>query len=413
MPIYNNALTQRPANMLAYQGSIGPVPRNQYLGALADFLAQSYAPERTQQMQGAAQFLSVPAISQTLDRLSYDEPLTTGAGGLGGTTRIRPEALEAGMAVAPLAQPVTMATLQAARAARQAALAGGRAGERYAERMLPGIMERGGLPAQLAVDMTQGTRRQIFVGENSKTWNKANAAKAVELEKAGVAPEDIWSATGTFRGPEGKLRQEISDQASKMTQVAKDKIEANQYFSGPMGQAFENEPLFNAYPKLHWMDTFVNKELRGGTFNPERQEINIMMPTEGGQRSVALHELQHAVQQKEGFARGGSPKDIGDLKGDLIGMEDKYNFLASEYFTATNDVVKSNILQELDYLKPRIEALQKFKNIDPEEGYMRLAGEAEARAVQNRMDMSDVQRRVIYPYESYDRPVNQLIVRNK
>jgi hypothetical protein len=126
MPIYNNALTQRPANRLAYQGSIGPVPRNEYLGALADFLAQSYSPERTQQMQGVAQFLGVPAVSQTLDRLSYDEPLTTGAGGLGGTTRIRPEVLEAGMAVAPLAQPVTMATLQAARAARQAALAGGR-----------------------------------------------------------------------------------------------------------------------------------------------------------------------------------------------------------------------------------------------------------------------------------------------
>jgi hypothetical protein len=126
MPIYNNALTQRPANRLAYQESIGPVPRNQYLGALADFLAQSYSPERTQQMQGAAQFLSVPAISQTLDRLSYGEPLTTGAGGLGGTTRIRPEALEAAMAVAPTAKPVTMATLQAARAARQAALAGGR-----------------------------------------------------------------------------------------------------------------------------------------------------------------------------------------------------------------------------------------------------------------------------------------------
>jgi hypothetical protein len=144
MPPYNNALTQRPANRLAYQESIGPVPRNEYLGALADFLAQSYSPERTQQMQGAAQFLSVPAISQTLDRLSYGEPLTTGAGGLGGTTRIRPEALEAAIAVAPTAKPVTMATLEAARQARRAALAGGRAGERYAERVLPGIMERGG-----------------------------------------------------------------------------------------------------------------------------------------------------------------------------------------------------------------------------------------------------------------------------
>jgi hypothetical protein len=50
-----------------------------------------------------------------------------------------------------------MATLQAARAARQAAMAGGRAGERYAERVLPGIMERGGLPADILQGMSQGT----------------------------------------------------------------------------------------------------------------------------------------------------------------------------------------------------------------------------------------------------------------
>lgn len=157
MPTYNNALTKRPANRLAYQGSIGPVPRNEYLGALADFLAQSYAPERTQQMQGVSRFLSVPAISQTLDRLSYDEPLTTGSGGLGGTTRIRPEALEAGMAVAPLGKPATMATLEAARQARKAALAAGKAGERYAERVIPQMMEQGGLPAEILQGMSQGT----------------------------------------------------------------------------------------------------------------------------------------------------------------------------------------------------------------------------------------------------------------
>ena len=148
MPIYN-ALADRPSNMLAYPDALRATPRNEYLGALADLIAQSYAPQRTQQMQGTARFLSMPAISQTLDRLSYGEPLTTGAGGLGGTTRIRPEALEAGMAVAPMAQPTTMATLQAARAARQAAMQAGRAGERYAERVVPGIMEQGGLPAEI------------------------------------------------------------------------------------------------------------------------------------------------------------------------------------------------------------------------------------------------------------------------
>lgn len=161
MPIYSNALAQRPANMLAYQDTLSATPRNEYLGALADLIAQSYSPQRTQQMQGTARFLSLPAISQTLDRLSYGEPLTTGAGGLGGTTRIRPEALEAAMAVAPVAQPATMATLQAARAARQAAMKAGMAGERYAERVVPGIMERGGLPAEMLTAMAGQPSRAL------------------------------------------------------------------------------------------------------------------------------------------------------------------------------------------------------------------------------------------------------------
>jgi len=157
MPI-KNALAQRPANMLAYQDTLSATQRNEYLGALADLIAQSYSPQRTQQMQGTARFLSMPAISQTLDRLSYGEPLTTGAGM---TTRIRPEALEAAMAVAPAAQPVTMATLQAARAARQAALQAGRAGERYAEKVVPGIMERGGLPAEMLGAMAGQPSRML------------------------------------------------------------------------------------------------------------------------------------------------------------------------------------------------------------------------------------------------------------
>ena len=185
MPI-NNALAQRPANMLAYQDTLSATQRNEYLGALADLIAQSYSPQRTQQMQGTARFLSLPAISQTLDRLSYGEPLTTGAGGLGGTTRIRPEALEAAMAVAPAAQPVTMATLQAARAARQAALQAGRAGERYAEKVVPGIMERGGLPAEMLQGMAQNT--------TSNMAERVGKLKAIEALFPGKTEAMLTSA---------------------------------------------------------------------------------------------------------------------------------------------------------------------------------------------------------------------------
>jgi hypothetical protein len=253
----------------------------------------------------------------------------------------------------------------------------------------------------------------IFIGPKAKIWDALAAQKAKMLEDIGKDARTIWQETGTWKGPDGKWRQEIDDSSSKMTGTAYSDIKQNQRFSGPMSQAFENKALYEAYPQLQTIDTFVNKDLKGGVFNPERQEITIMMPTEGGQRTVALHELQHAVQQQEGFARGGMPSYIGNLKGDLMGTEDKYNFLASEYFTATDDIVKSNILQELNYLQPRIEELQKVKNIDPEEGYMRLAGEAEARATEARKDLTSEQRRNFFPEDFYDRPMEQLIIRNR
>ena len=86
---------------------IQATPRNSVLGLFSDIvnlpLQYMSSPERTQQMQGTAQFLYGTGVPQTLERLSYGEPLITGAGGLGGTTRMRPETADALLNVAPFA----------------------------------------------------------------------------------------------------------------------------------------------------------------------------------------------------------------------------------------------------------------------------------------------------------------------
>jgi hypothetical protein len=107
------------------------------------------SPERTQQSQGAAQFLYGTGIPKTLERMSYGDSLFSGSGGLGGTTRMRPETAEALLNVAPFAKP-------AAVIANRAAMTAGRAGARYAERVVPQVMERGGLQAQLLGDISRG-----------------------------------------------------------------------------------------------------------------------------------------------------------------------------------------------------------------------------------------------------------------
>jgi hypothetical protein len=89
--------------------------------------------------------------------MAYGEPLTTGRGM---TTQIRPEAIEAAMTVAPAAGLL-------GRGVERGAMAAGRAGERLAERVVPQVMERGGLPAQLLGDLSQGSISPMDVWHGS------------------------------------------------------------------------------------------------------------------------------------------------------------------------------------------------------------------------------------------------------
>jgi len=210
-------------------------------------------------------------------------------------------------------------------------------------------------------------KTEIFIGEKSPMWNAGAAGKAVELEKAGVAPVDIWKQTGTFRSPDGALRQEISDVGSKfrdkqdisdlaasmkqqevdikgriaesklhpdlfpkqltaaqkeLRQQAKD-IKARRTMEGGPEQrsynraefALEHPELYKAYPNLSGMDV-----KQGGTSGSTRasyiEGINENDPglmnvydlgLKGDPRSSAIHEMQHAIQGIEDWGRGGNP----------------------------------------------------------------------------------------------------------
>ena len=146
---------------------IKATPRNSLAALLSDAINSGVgymkSPQRTQQLQGLGRLIESTGIPYTAQSLSYDPTgrgLFTGAGGLGGTTRMRPEALEAAMTVAPFGGPV-------ARVAGRGAMATGRAGERLAERYVPQIMERGGLPAELLQGMSRGTVSPLDVYHGS------------------------------------------------------------------------------------------------------------------------------------------------------------------------------------------------------------------------------------------------------
>lgn len=133
--------------------NIQATPRNYLGGLLSDAYKWMQSPQRTQQMQGFAGLLGTTGLPQTIERMAYGEPLTNI--GRANVPLLKPETADALMTVAPMVGP-------AARGAEAGLLSAGRAGERLAERVVPQVMERGGLPAQLLGDLSQGNKRQVL-----------------------------------------------------------------------------------------------------------------------------------------------------------------------------------------------------------------------------------------------------------
>jgi hypothetical protein len=106
-------------------GTIAPTPRNRVSGFLADLLelgAKGYDVGSTLQAGGpitegrlstpVSDLLGIPELQRTLNRVSYNEPLTTGTGY---TTRLRPDTVSAAMTVAPMVGPAAKAGAAGAR----------------------------------------------------------------------------------------------------------------------------------------------------------------------------------------------------------------------------------------------------------------------------------------------------------
>jgi hypothetical protein len=404
-------------------GSAGTA--NDIIGGLLGYLRD---PRRTQQMQGLAGLLESTGIPKTVERLAYGEPLTNLQ--QANVPTLRPETAEALMALLPLPSGTS-----------RAAMAAGRAGERMAERVVPRVMERGGVPAGLLDALATNTTSQMFIGPSSPMFNKDLALKASQMEKKGAKPQEIWQATGTVRGPDGQLRQEISDEIS-FTKGGGDFEETimnaydrgtqrtgNQLYKTTVDDVFYNRELASAYPELMGMETRTTRQgsdaygslaqdlLNNEQFLSVRKDLS---PKQA--RSTMLHELQHAIQEQEGFAVGGNTNTMDRLIGKakdrdfLIRQSEEWqkanksvDDLYNKYFTneLTIEEVKAaekQLQKQYPILLEQIDASDAARKIgsDPVDAYKRLMGEAEARLTQTRADLTPEQRKQYFPFEFQD-----------
>jgi hypothetical protein len=311
----------------------------------------------------------------------------------------------------------------------------------------------------------------IFSGPTSKTWDKAAAAKAEQMLADGADPRAVWRETGTFRSPDGMLRQEIDDSTSGIQLGYVDaprmdsallKKYASENKQQRVGDVLRHPDLQASYPDLPYIHTVPgNVETRGtlASYDPQANfgagRISLGDVAGWQARSPMLHELQHAVQQREGFAKGGNPELFNQAKDaelarDALWWARELRETRKSMPQADTIAVENKLIQQyqelgaLDMLPSRdardlarqpsvmfadkfpgdstvkdLEEIVRVYGLDkavtprsPQHMYRLLAGEAEARAVQKRMDLTPQFRRSLFPLDSYDAPVDQLIVHN-
>lgn len=331
----------------------------------------------------------------------------------------------------------------------------------------------------------------MFIGPIAKAWDADAAARAAKMEAEGFDPRTIWSETGTWRGPDNKWRQEISDAEAKLQdipglitarrqdikkqideivksvkpgekptpeQIEKVKeLNAQRFvgdYKGNVGSVLEHPELFRSNPETKDIsfDYFEMPSGARGYYSPE-EGVSVsskIAPNEA--KSTLLHELQHSIQQREGFARGGSSEEFaGESMQQAVnsqrlldniaktGAEDfgrfyeKGNFAdlqsAAEEYAKKKDIPVDDAYTAaesfwtfggerggLSGLQNRIKQAQAAIDeafTSPFEKYRRLAGEAEARATEARLNLTAAERRAKFPEESYDVPLSELIIRDQ
>lgn len=260
----------------------------------------------------------------------------------------------------------------------------------------------------------------MFAGKGAKTADVAKLALAEKLKAQGIPDEQIWKETGwTFGFPDKKPRFEIPDNAAmyRGTHPAS---------SAYADRAVHHPELMSGYPdigaiRFEELDTPI-----GGQYINQGSDEVIQLGGQGTQTgSTALHELQHAIQQREGFAKGGSPaamkSEIVAADPKIVNAASQIRDMAQKYGISVDSILEKPPKYLADaanqdavrYLAKNDDAFQSatMRALPPEEKYRRLAGEAEARLTQARMNLTPEQRLAQYPVSQFDVPVSEQLVR--
>ena len=149
--------------------------------------------------------------------------------------------------------------------------------------------------------------RFSYAGKNANGANLDSLREAQEMQAAGADMESIRKATGWHEGMDGKWRFEIND--SRM-QLRTDAADIPNYTT--LGELVDAPELFEAYPDMADLSVTFHTLEDGQNGGYSRKFDSIELSRDLKNRPEALlnsliHEVQHAIQSREGFASGANP----------------------------------------------------------------------------------------------------------
>jgi hypothetical protein len=282
-----------------------------------------------------------------------------------------------------------------------------------------------------------------LAGKRSRTADLTMKQKAAQMLEEGKSAEEIWYKTGWKYGNDHEWRYEIDDSKAivrtrgdadlldnseyKRTNELFEKflrgeitdkerteyIELSKKFNdksiSKLKQVLKHDDLYKAYPQLEDVNLEIIENEEGaprGSFNQITNTIKIredIFRDEKQFKKTLLHEIQHRIQAIEDFERGGSPEKV-------------LNVVRNEFAKYLENLMPEDVkkAEEQDakeggdkYRKALVDGFIKkyynLKEIDEKvkfQFYQNLMGEREARSVAERAELTEEERKGVYP--NYD-----------
>lgn len=323
--------------------------------------------------------------------------------------------------------------------------------------------------------------RFSYAGRNANGANLESLREAQEMLSAGADMESIRKATGWHEGMDGKWRWEIDDSKMEYHRAGdalfgrnhpeyaeQQRLEQKMLYgeltdteqarlraltetwgrersrlservergNARLEDVLDHEELFRAYPQLRHVRVVFDETPKGvlGSFSAEGNQITISEELRAAPQDVLIHEIQHAIQNAEGFAKGSNRQyweekltngdeiqskgfqearekliqfQLDEANEEVLALRDRLEKAGElddgfrEYDRIWEEAERRGLDKKIneyyDLRENYYDQLHKPQRSVPSELYYNTAGEIEARDAANRRPMSGETRKRIKP----------------